>query len=295
MRILRSLLFVPGNKPNMLEKAMGFRPDAYVPDMEDSVPESEKQNARMVIASHIEKLQAIGPLVIPRVNALESGWIEEDLGSVVGPDIDGVSVGKIRTARDIRVVSDLITELESKQHMPAGRISLIPWIETAQAVMHCYEICTASPRIVAVGFGAEDFTHDMEIERVGDESESDLAFARNTVCIAARAAGVLALDTPYFKFKDDAGLARNVAAAKRCGFKGKFAIHPAQVEPINRAFSPTQADIEYARRVVAAFEEAERVGRGSTSLNGNVIDVPVVKRARAVLELAGSVVDSGVG
>jgi citrate lyase subunit beta/citryl-CoA lyase len=276
----------------MLDKAMGFDPDAYVPDMEDSVPELEKQNARNVIASHLEKLKAVGPLMIPRVNSLESGLIEEDLLSVVGPSIDGVSVGKIRTAQDIHEISALITDLESKQQMVAGKISLIPWIETAQAVVHCHDICTASPRIVGVAFGAEDFTHDMGIERVGDESESELAFARNTLCIAARAAGILALDTPYFRFKDEPGLKRNVVAGKRCGFKGKFAIHPAQVAPINRAFSPTPTEIAHARRVVAAFEEAERSGRGSTSLEGNVIDVPVMKRAREVLKLAASVSNS---
>ncbi len=294
MRILRSLLFIPGNKPNMLDKAMGFDPDAYVPDMEDSVPESEKQNARNVVASHLQKLKAVGALVIPRVNSLQSGLIEADLAAVVGASIDGISAGKIRTAQDIHEISDLITDLESKQQMAPGQISLIPWIETAQAVVHCHEICTASPRIIGVAFGAEDFTHDMGIERLGDESESGLAFARNTLCIAARAAGILALDTPYFKFKDETGLERNVAAAKRCGFKGKFAIHPAQVAPINRAFSPTPTEIEHARRVVAAFEQAERSGRGSTSLEGNVIDVPVVKRARALLELAGTITESNV-
>ncbi len=288
MTILRSLLFVPGNKPNMLQKALGFHPDAYVPDMEDSVPESEKQNARQVIASHLAKLQTAGPWVIPRVNSLQSGLMEQDLAAVIGKSIDAISVGKLRTAQDIRDICELISALESKHDLAAGEIPLIPWIETAQAVVHCHEICTASARIVAIAFGAEDFTHDMGIERVGDESEADLAFARNTVCIAARAAGVLALDTPYFKFKDDAGLERNAAGAKRCGFKGKFAIHPAQVASINRAFSPSQADVEHARRVVATFEKAERLGRGSTSLDGNVIDVPVVKRARAVLEIAAT-------
>jgi citrate lyase subunit beta/citryl-CoA lyase len=260
--------------------------------MEDSVPESEKKNVRNVIASHLEKLKAVGPLVVPRVNSLDSGLIEEDLASVVGPFVDGISVGKIRTAQDIHDISDLITGLEVKRRLTIGEIRLIPWIETAQAVVHCHAICTANPRIVAVAFGAEDFTHDMGIERVGDESESELAFARNTLCIAARAAGILGLDTPYFRFKDDAGLMSNVAAAKRCGFKGKFAIHPAQVAPINRAFSPTPMEIEHARRVVAVFEEAERTGRGSTSLDGNVIDVPVMKRAREVLKLAGSVSNS---
>ena len=121
----------------------------------------------------------------------------------------------------------------------------------------------------------------MGIRRAGDESE--LAFARQSMCIAARAAGVPALDTPYFSFRDEQGLRENIAASKQCGFKGKFAIHPAQVEIINGAFAPSIEEIDYARRVVAAFEEAERNGRGSTSLDGLVIDVPVVKRARALL------------
>ncbi|MDE0343740.1 MAG: aldolase/citrate lyase family protein, partial [Deltaproteobacteria bacterium] len=130
----------------------------------------------------------------------------------------------------------------------------------------------------------EDFTHDMGIERLEDESE--VAVARNLLCIAARAAEVQALDTPYFRFRDEEGLRGNCARAKQFGFKGKFAIHPAQIDAINQSFSPSRAEIDYARRVVAAFEEAERIGRGSTSLDGKVIDVPVVKRARALLELA---------
>jgi citrate lyase subunit beta/citryl-CoA lyase len=281
---LRSLLFVPGNAPNMLDKALGFRPDAYVPDMEDSVPDSEKDNARQVIRAYLAKLSAAGPWVAPRVNALNSGLIEADLAAVVGPSIGGVTVGKIQTADDIRAISEILAGLEHEAGLPGGTIKLIPWIETALAVVHCYAICCASPRIVAVAFGAEDFTDDMGIERSEDESE--VAYAKNTVCIAARAAGVTAIDTPYFRFKDQPGLRVNALAAKRCGFKGKFAIHPAQIETINDAFSPSEAELEHARRVVAAFEEAERSGRGSTSLDGKVIDVPVFKRARALLDLA---------
>ena len=284
MNGLRSLLFVPGNTANMLDKALGFRPDAYVPDMEDSVPDSEKDRAREMVGAYLPKLSAAGPWVVPRVNALNSGLLEADLAAVVGPWIGGITVGKIQTADDIGVISEMIARLEHDAGLPSGAIRLIPWIETALAVLHCYAICRASPRIVAVAFGAEDFTDDMGIERSEDESE--VAFARNTVCIAARAAGVTALDTPYFRFKDQQGLRINALAAKRFGFKGKFAIHPAQIETINEAFSPTEAELAHARRVVAAFEEAERSGRGSTSLEGKVIDVPVFKRARALLDLA---------
>ncbi len=286
MTALRSLLFVPGNKENMLEKAAGLRPDILVPDMEDSVPNAEKDNARKTIQSFLPRLAETGVPIMPRVNSLDTGWLETDLAAVVGPDILGLSIGKINGPLDIETVSDLLAELERAVDLTVGSLKLIPWLESARAIVKCYEICTSNPRIIGVAFGAEDFTHDMGIERLEDESE--VAYARNVLCIAARAAHVIALDTPYFHFKDEAGLKLNSAAAKRCGFKGKFAIHPAQIDTINETFSPSKAEIEHARRVVAAFEEAETEGRGSTSLDDKVIDVPVVKRARAVLELAGT-------
>lgn len=285
MALLRSLLFVPGNKDNMLEKALTFRPDAFIPDMEDSVPTAEKANAREVIKLFLPKLAASGVPVIPRVNSLDTEWIEADLAAVVGPHVYGISVGKVDVPDDIAAISDLITEFEEKAGIEAGSLKLIPWLESAKAIVHCYQICSASPRIVGVAFGGEDFTHDMGIERLEDESE--VTYPRNVLCIAARAANIAALDTPYFRFKDEDGLEANIALAKQTGFKGKFAIHPAQIEAINAGFSPSRAEIELARRIVAAFEEAERQGRGSTSLDGKVIDVPVVKRARAVLALAG--------
>jgi len=279
------LLFVPGNKENMLEKALGFRPDAFIPDMEDSVPTAEKANARQVIRAFLPKLAAAGVPIIPRVNSLDTEWIEDDLAAVIGPSIYGISVGKVDVPEDIHTISDMIGALEKKAGVAVGTLKLIPWLESAKAIVHCYPICSASPRIVGVAFGGEDFTHDMGIERLEDESE--VAYPRNVLCIAARAAGIAALDTPYFRFKDEDGLKANIAIAKQTGFKGKFAIHPAQIDAINAGFSPSQAEIEHAQRVVAAFEEAERQGRGSTSLDGKVIDVPVVKRARAVLALAG--------
>lgn len=279
-------MFIPGNRPNMLEKAIGTRPDAYIPDMEDSVPDAEKVNARAVISEHLPKLHASGRLVVPRVNALETGWAEDDMAAVIGPHIQGISIGKVRGVDDVREIDNLVTKLEIAAGIRSGSIALLPWIETAGAIVHCYDVLSASTRIVGAGFGAEDLTHDMEIER--SEDPAQLAYARSAFCFAARAAGVLALDTPYFHFKDEPGLEHDALAARHLGFKGKFAIHPDQIDTINQCFAPTPEEIEHARRVVAAFEEAERNGRGSTSLDGKVIDVPVVKRARALLKVAES-------
>jgi citrate lyase subunit beta/citryl-CoA lyase len=285
MPVLRSLLFVPGNQPKMLEKALGVLPDAFVPAMDDSVPWDEKANARQVTASFLPRLAQGGPLVIPRINSLDTGLLEEDLTAVVGPHIYGVSVGKVQTTQDIAHISEIISRLEEKAGVPIGQTRLVPWIETARAIVHCYDIL-AMPRVVGAAFGAEDLTHDMGIERTEDDSE--VAVARSITCLAARAAEVLALDTPYFLFRNPEGLRQNALASKKIGFKGKFAIHPAQIDIINEVFSPSAAEIDYARRVVAAFDDAARAGRGSTSLDGKVVDVPVVRRARALLEIAAS-------
>ena len=284
MAVIRSLLFVPGNRTRMLEKALGLRPDAYVPDMEDSVPPSEKATARSITSSMLPSLSSAGPLVIPRVNSLGTGLLEDDLAAVVGPHIYGVSVGKIASPEDVAAVSEVLERLEALAGLKAGAVKLVPWIETALGVVNAYSISAASQRIVGVAFGAEDFTADMGIERTPDQSEVE--YARRVVCVAARAAGVPALDTPYFTLRDPEGLRSDAADARAFGFKGKFAIHPEQIQVINETFSPSGAEIEYALRVVAAFEEAERRGTAATSLDGKVVDVPVVERARGVLALA---------
>lgn len=279
--LLRSLLFVPGNRPNMLEKALGFKPDAFVPDMEDSIPDGEKDNARETIKAHLKKLYATGIPIIPRVNALETGLAEADLAAVVGPYIAGISIGKIYTPEDIHQLDDIISELEKRSGIEVGSIKLVPWIETALSIVHCYDICAASPRIVGVAFGAEDFTHDMGIERTQDQK--NVEFARNQMVVSARAAGVLALDVPFFSFKDQVALKADAESAKEIGFKGKFAIHPDQIDTINETFKPSKSQIAKAKRVVAVYVQAEEQGRGSTSLDGEVVDVPVVKRAYALL------------
>ena len=282
--LLRSLLFVPGNQTRMLEKALGLTPDAYVPDLEDSVPIEEKTNARDVTASWLANLADAGPVVIPRINSLDTGLLEDDLAAVVGPHIFGVSVGKIQSPGDVQRVGSIISGLESKARLEIGRIKLVPWIETAMAIVDAYRICASSPRVVGVAFGAEDYTNDMGIERT--QSDAEILYPRSVIAVAARAAGVLAFDTPYFGFRDPDGLRRDAGTARSLGFRGKFAIHPAQIEIISETFSPSPVEIEQARRIVSAFEEARQGGRGSTSLDGQVIDVPVVRRAERLLKVA---------
>ena len=281
---LRSLLFVPGNKANMLAKAETYRPDVLVPDMEDSVPESEKEAARMTIREWLIRYRNHPAAVMPRVNALATGLTEDDLGAVVGPDVWGISIGKIDSPADISTVSNMIGALEERAGLVVGTIRLIPWLETTRAIVNCHDICLSSKRIVGVAFGGEDYTNDLGVERLDDPRQ--LLYARSRLTNDAHAAGVAAIDTPFFQFRDEAAHEADSTASRNLGFKGRFAIHPNQIETINRCFAPSSAEIEHARRVVAAYDEAEARGRGSTSLDGRVIDVPVVKRARAVLELA---------
>lgn len=283
---MRSLLFIPGNKENMLAKASSCTPDVLIPDMEDSIPDGEKESARATIAQWLPRLSAHNALLMPRVNSIRTDWFKDDVSAAVAPGVWGLSIGKVDSAADISTISGVMAQAEREAGLEVGSLRLIPWIETALAIVNCFEICKASDRIEAIAFGGEDYTAHMSIERLDDES--NLVYARSTICNAARAAGIVALDTPYFQFRDNDGLAASCLAAKRLGFKGRFAIHPAQIETINSCFSPTAAEIEHARHIVAAFEEAERRGRGSTSLDGRVIDVPVVKRARALLAQADS-------
>ena len=268
----------------MLTKALGLAPDAFVPDMEDAVPWSEKERGRETVASFLPRLIETGIPVIPRVNATGSGLFEQDLESAVVPGVFGITVGKTASANEIAGIGNAVGRLESQRDIEPGSIALVPWIESAMAVVTAYEIC-AAPRVAAVAFGAEDLANDMMIERT--EGGDEVAYARSAVCIAARAAGVLAIDTPYVRFRDEDGLRRDCGTARRFGFKGKFAIHPAQIDAINDGFGPLDSEVAWATRIVDAFDEAERAGTGAVSVDGSMVDAPVVKRARGILELAG--------
>ena len=284
MELLRSLIFVPGNRPNMLERALSFKADVIMVDLEDSVPPGEKANARDVAREWVPKLRQAGQRVMVRVNSLDTGLTKDELAAVISPDLHGISLGKVETPDDVRDTDRMITAMESAAGMDAGQVKLIPWIENARAVISAHQLAAASPRIIGIAFGAEDYTDDMGVERT--DSGEEVYFARATVAVAARAAEVASLDSPFVAFRDPEGLEKDARLARRLGYTGKFAIHPAQLDTINDVFSPSAEEVDYARKVMDAWDEAESQGRGSADLDGRMIDVPVVKRARNLLALA---------
>ncbi len=291
----RTLLFVPGNQPRMLEKSAGFSAQWLIPDLEDSVPQAEKTLARDIVAEHIPLLATASKFIVPRVNSLSSGLAENDIAAVASKEIIGISIGKISTVDDVNIIDQMLQAAEKNADIPIGHITILPLIETAKGVINAYEICQASDRIRWVAFGAEDFSADMSISRTVDntepvsgiEAEPGLTYPRSAVAIAARATGVHALDTPYTRFRDPDGLKQEASLAKAIGYKGKLSIHPVQVETIESIFKPSSSEIERARRVLDIASEAETAGRGSASLDGEMIDMPVILRARNVLRDAG--------
>ncbi|CAI8012447.1 Citrate lyase subunit beta [Geodia barretti] len=287
MELLRSLIFVPGNRANMLERALDFDADIIMVDLEDSVPAAEKVNAREVAREWVPKLQEAGQRVMVRLNALDTGLTRDELAAVISPHLYGVSVGKTESAWDLQEIERIIAPLEARAGLAPGQVKIIPWIESAKAMVNVHAMASASPRIIAIAFGAEDFTNDMGIQRTDDGDE--VYHARATVAIAARAVGVASLDSPYVAFRNPEGLRKDAGVARQLGYTGKFAIHPAQVETINELFSPLTDDVAYARRVMDAWYEAEANGRGSLALDGKMVDVPVVKRAQNLLALVDEI------
>ena len=287
---IRSIIFVPGNRANMLERARAFDADIIMVDLEDSVPPGEKIAARELARQWIPILHSAGRRVMARVNSLDTGLTRAELAAVVSPALYGVSIGKVESTREVRTLDGLLSALEPPAGLNAGALRIIPWIETARAVWDARDIARASPRVAAIAFGAEDFTNDLGIER--SDAGDEVAAPRAWVPIAARAAAVAALDSPFVRFRDPAALRDDARRARQMGYTGKFAIHPAQLEIINETFSPSAAEIEYARRVGAAWDAAEAAGRGSLALDGRMVDVPVVKRAQNLLALAETIAQS---
>ena len=291
MELLRSLIFVPGNRANMLERAREFNADVIMVDLEDSVPPGEKVNARAMAREWAPQLVREGRKIMVRCNSLDTGLTRDEAAAVIGPHLFGISVGKTESVWDLQEIDRIIGPLESAAGMSAGAIKVIPWIESAKAVMNAQQMALASPRVIALAFGAEDFTNDMGIQRTDDGAE--VYVPRATTAIVARAGEVASLDSPYVAFRNPEGLAADAQAARNMGYTGKFAIHPSQIETINQTFSPHPDDVAYAREVVEAWSQAEAAGRGSLDLHGKMVDVPVVKRAQNLLALVEAIEQGG--
>jgi citrate lyase subunit beta / citryl-CoA lyase len=284
--MFRSLIFVPGNSTRFVEKAKTLQADIICFDLEDSVPANEKGAARKIIANAISRRQEYGRPVYVRTNSPESGLVAADLKAAVRRGIDGIVVPKVNDAAEIMKIKRQIAALEKQNK--TGKIALMPSIETAKGVVNAHQIAGADDRINALVFGVFDFLYDMQLDY--DENDpAGYAYARAKVPVDARAVGVHAIDAIWQKIDDTEGLVRDASVAKRLGYSGKSIIHPSQIESVHRVFLPSNSEVEWAKKVVAALDEAmeKRSGRGAVKLEGRMIDAVHYKQAKAILDAAG--------
>ncbi|MBW2086650.1 MAG: CoA ester lyase [Deltaproteobacteria bacterium] len=284
---IRTALFVPGNQPDRVDKAVHTGADAVIIDLEDAVPLAEKEKTRAMVRDKL--IQHDQRAMFVRVNGLETGFLKGDLEVVAVGALAGIMLPKAESAAHVREISARLNEVEKAQGIPLGTISVLPLIESARAVQNIFEIVsvkTDPPRFFFVAFGAADYALDMGIELTRQGTE--LLYARSRICIACRAAGIDApLDTPFMiDIRDLKALKAEARQARQIGFQGKLCIHPDQVSPCNEVFSPTEEEIKQAAMAVQAFEDAEARGIGAIQIEGRFIDYAVVERARRTLEMA---------
>jgi len=288
--LIRTALFVPGNRPDRIEKAFGTGADVVIIDLEDAVPLAEKESSRPNVREKVA--QFADRMILVRTNALGSDFIKGDLDEAIVEGVNGIILPKVERADDITKINTLLMEVEKNRALPKGSIRVFPLIESAAAVQHIYDIVstkTKPDRIYTVMFGAADYTLDMGIEMTMEGNE--LFYARSRIAIACRAAGIAPpVDTPFMiDLKNTEALISDAERAKELGFQGKLVIHPNQVEPCNKIFSPLPEEIKKAEKIIKAFEEAEAAGMAAIQLEGKFIDYPVVKRSKDILALAATI------
>ncbi len=282
--MLRSMLFLPGNNPNMLINGNALGADAIIFDLEDAVSPAEKDAARILVRNTIRYMDFTGCQIIVRINSADTAYWQKDLDMILPEHPTMILLPKACTAEDLKTVDTYMQQVEKANAMTVGGVKLIALIETALGVENAFAIACSTERIHGLFLGAEDLTADLRCKRTKQGQE--IFYARTRLVNAARAAGVEVYDTPFTDVNDDAGIYDDAQLAKSFGFSGKAAISPRHVEAINETFSPTAAEIEYAYAVMEAIEEAKLQGKGAVALRGKMIDAPVVARAQRVIEAA---------
>lgn len=281
---IRSLLFVPGNRQKMLDKAPGTGVDCIVLDLEDSVPPQEKEAARDMVRGRIDSYRGLPCTVTVRVNAVSTGLTRDDVAAVVTPRLEGLVLPKCQSAAEMIELDHMMVDAEKRAGLAVGAIAVIACVETAYGVLRVEEIANACSRVGGLNLGAEDFCADMAVPRTKEALE--LFLPRASIALSSRAADIQALDCVFADFSDEAGLRHECSVARGLGYNGKFVIHPNQIGPVNDIFTPAESEIEYARRVVEAFETAVAAGSAAVNLDGKMVDTPVVNRARKLIALA---------
>ena len=283
-RLRRSMLFVPGANAAMLSNAFIYPADALMFDLEDAVAVREKDAARRLVYHTLQHPLYRDIETIVRVNALDSQWGIDDLEAVVRAGVDIVRLPKTDTAEDVIAMEKEIARIERDCGRQPGSTGMLAAIESAKGILQAPAIAQASPRLIGIALGAEDYVRDIRTERSADGIE--LLFARCTILQAARAAGIQAFDTVYSDANNEAGFLQEDEHIKQLGFDGKSLVNPRQITLLHNLYAPTQKDVDHARRVVEAAKAAEREGLGVVSLNGKMIDSPIIARAHLVLSRA---------
>jgi citrate lyase subunit beta/citryl-CoA lyase len=281
--LLRSMMFVPGHNRHLLESAVRSEADALILDLEDSVrPDDQKPVARETIRAALEEGLLAGHTVFVRVNDRESGHLLRDVLALAVPGVTGFVYPKSRFGQDVYFFDKLLETIEFEKGIAAGTFAVVPLIETTAAVLHAEDICRASPRVAAIAFGCEDFVADLG--GLHDEAGRSLYAARALIALAAKAAGVQAIDTVHVHVHDLAGLEDNLRLARELGFDGMLVLHPKEIALVHRYLSPSPEQVESAREMVRLYEEAERQNRGVAILDGRFIGPPMLRAARQTLD-----------
>ncbi len=281
-------MFVPGNNPGMMADAHIYGPDSIMLDLEDSVTMAEKDAARLLVYNALKTIDYGDTEMVVRINPLNTPYGKKDVEAVVKAGVDVIRMPKTETADEVREVEEEILKWETELGC-VGRTKIMAAIESALGIVNAYPIATASKRMMGIALGAEDYCANLKTQRTQGDNPNfgmELLLARQTIVVAARAAGIDALDTVYSNLNDMETFRREVELIKALGFDGKSIINPRQIEIINEVFAPKQKDIEKALKILAAIKEAEAKGSGVIAVNGKMVDKPVVIRAQHTIDLA---------
>jgi len=285
----RSLIFIPGNNQRFLEKSRTINSDIICYDLEDSVPQEEKEIARKSIRSTIQEIYKIDDtnkerILAVRINSPTSDQMVTDLKKVITPGIDAIVIPKVDDHKQIADISRIIAEEENAKSIQSGIIKIIPSIESALGVVNAYNIAKSDQRITTLVFGIFDFLHDMKIDNQDIEIITGFMYGRAKVPVDARAAGIDSIDSIWQDIHDHNGLIKDLDLGKKMGYNGKCIIHPSQIEHVHKAFSASNQDIEWAKKVVQALDSAKNTNAGAVKLEGKMIDAVHYKQARRILD-----------
>ena len=281
-------MFVPGNNPAMMQDAFIYSPDSIMLDLEDSVTMSEKDAARLLVYNALKTIDYGQTEMVVRINPLNTPYGKKDVEAMVKAGVQVIRMPKTETADEVREVEEEILKWEEELGC-VGRTKIMAAIESALGIVNAYPIAIASKRMMGIALGAEDYCANLKTQRTQGDNPNfglELLLARQTIVVAARAAGIDALDTVYSNLDDMDTFRREVELIKTLGFDGKSIINPRQIEIVNEVFAPKQKDIEKALKIIAAIKEAEQKGSGVIAVNGKMVDRPVVIRAERTINLA---------